>query len=100
MLWTAVDFGLDTPFMERRFDTFNCTTDEGLTFQALFIELASNILVGVGMQKPEGKIFQFPFQFPDAQSIGQRCQQFQRFSGHIQTCRIGMLCVIAQGLRP
>ena len=52
------------------------------------------------MDEAEGEVFQFPLQFPDAQAVGQRRVEFQRFARHPTRRSSGCACVEAQGLRP
>ena len=71
-----------------------------LTLTAFFIEQFGDLLVSVGINEPEGQIFQFPFQFPYPEAIGQGRIQFQRFAGNMYAQVVRMRGVVAQGLRP
>ena len=81
--------------MQGGFDPTHGVANKSLTLKTFFIKLAGNFLIGIGVQEAEGQIFELPLEFPYAQTIRQRRQQFQRFPGHPFTRRRRMLGIKA-----
>ena len=77
----------------------NGINDKLLAFGALLIKLFGNFFIDIGMQKAEGQILQFPFQFPYPQAVGQRRIERQRLARYLHAQRIGRCCIVAQRLR-
>ena len=73
VLGTTINLGLpDTQRFQLLAQADNRIGDELFALDALFVELAGNLFIGLGMQEVEGAILQLPLQFPDAETIGQR----------------------------
>ena len=98
MFGAAIDFGRHTTLFERCLDALDGSRNEGLALKALFIELAGNFLVDIGMQEAEREVFELPFQLPNPQAIGQGGQEFECFPCNAFTCRIRAMRVEAKRL--
>ena len=64
-----------------------------------FVQQFGNFFIGIGLQISEGQIFQFPFDFPNTQAIGQRCKDLQRLFGQDRRHFFFDTCKIAQRLQ-
>ncbi len=83
VFWPAVDLGVGhagaQQFGPQPFAGFG---DELLALGSLLVEMLRNLLVDRRMQKAKGEILEFPLQFPDAEPVGQRRIERQRFARH------------------
>jgi hypothetical protein len=100
VLGSPVDLGIVDPDRgQLALEAGDGIGDELLALAALLVELLGDLLVGIGMQEAEREVFQFPLQFPDAEAVGERRIEFQRFARdrHAQFVRLHR--VMAQRLR-
>ena len=93
VLGATADLGLDTGGGEFALQGGLHAFDVMLAVQAALVEQASNALVGLGLERAQGKILELPLELPDAESVRQRREQVQRFArggrAHLVRCRIG-----------
>ncbi len=57
--------------------------DIPLPVQAALVQLLRDLAIGIGLQIAAGQIFQFPFELPDSQAIGQGRIEFTHIRGHL-----------------
>ena len=72
MLGPAADLGVHAAGGQRRLQALDRAGDEGLALDPLFFQQARDLLVAVGLQETERKVFHFPLDLPDAEPVGQR----------------------------
>ncbi|MNM80777.1 hypothetical protein D3C81_927540 [compost metagenome] len=72
VLGPATDLGVDALHAQFARQHLLHVLDVALAGDARFVDLARDAPVGVRLQVAERQVFQFPFQLPDAQPVGQR----------------------------
>ena len=76
-----LDRGLNALASQGLLEAFAQRHHVALALGALFIQQAGNVLVSGRLQKTERQVFHFPFDLPNAQTVGQRCKHLQRLAG-------------------
>ena len=76
--------------LERRLNVL----DVVLAVEAPLVEQPRDALIGLGLECAQGKIFELPFELPNAQAVGQRREQIQRLARGLRR-RVGRRIVAA-----
>ena len=100
MLGPAADLGVHAAGGQRRLQALDRAGDEGLALDPLFFQQARDLLVAVGLQETERKVFHFPLDLPDAEPVGQRRVQVQGLARELDGTGRLALGVPAQRAQP
>ena len=83
MLRATADVGLDPGFAEFAAEHVLDVLNEGFALDALLVECACDLGVLIGLQVAERKVFEFPFELPDAKAVCQCCVDFTRLDREV-----------------
>ena len=99
MLRPAGDFGRDASggklALDRRLDLFDIL----LAVEAALVEELGDLLVGLGLERPQTEILQLPFELPHAEPVGERREQVLCFTRGLRARRALVRNQVAQRLR-
>ncbi|MNS55865.1 hypothetical protein D3C72_887100 [compost metagenome] len=91
--------GTDAVGTQRRFESLAQGHHVQLALHTGFVQQLCYLLIGIGLQKAEGQVFQLPFDLPDAQPVGQWRKHLQALARNGRRHRPFAGGVPAQGLQ-
>ncbi len=79
VLGASADLHLDVVFCQKLREMFLDDLDLRFAVRAFFLELIGDLLVFFRVEVAEAQVFEFPLDLPDAEAVGERGKDVERF---------------------
>ena len=99
MFGPALHLGVDALGVQGVVQVLAHLLDVGFALDAFFVEQLRHFFVGLGLQKTEGQVFDFPLDLPNAQAVGQWREDVQRLAGQRRAWFLAAERKVTQGLQ-